>query len=109
MSEWTPWLPFPDPRKGGFLSAPFGPGVYELRHRYSRKLILVGRGKNCALRMTSLLPPPLGGGTRNNDAKRAYVKEHLPQIEYRTVALSAGDAVRIEGQLRSVNSYLFLT
>jgi hypothetical protein len=30
-SEWSDWLPFPDPKARGILQAPFGPGCYELR------------------------------------------------------------------------------
>ena len=33
MGEWSDWLPFPDPRQAGYLNAPLGAGVYELRPR----------------------------------------------------------------------------
>lgn len=29
---WSDWKSFPDPRKGEYLIAPFGSGVYQLRN-----------------------------------------------------------------------------
>lgn len=71
--DWSEWRPFPDPRQGDYLYAPFGPGVYELRHRTSGEVILFGQSGNVAHRMTSLLPRPLGQGHRSNRAKQDYV------------------------------------
>lgn len=31
--KWSDWKSFPDPRKGGYLNAPFGSGVYQLRNK----------------------------------------------------------------------------
>ena len=30
---WSNWKSFPDPRKGDYLIAPLGSGVYQLRNR----------------------------------------------------------------------------
>jgi hypothetical protein len=58
-------------------------------------------GGHVALRMTSLLPTPLGRGTRNNKFKREYIEKHLPQIEYRTVSCATGtEALNIEKELK---------
>ena len=82
--EWSDWRRFPDPRKLELLIAPFGPGCYELRN--GMQLVLFGKGNHVAERMASLLPPPYGCGTRNNQAKRKYVFEHelrlLPRIDH---------------------------
>ena len=45
MNRWSRWQPFPDPRLGGYLSAPFGLGVYELRNRKSGELVLYGKAR----------------------------------------------------------------
>ncbi len=109
-SRWSRWLAFPDPGKGGYLSAPFGPGVYEVRNRQTRDLVLFGHGKNFAYRMSSLLPAPLGAGNRNNARKREYVLTHLANIEYRTKAsTSKKEAENEERALRDRNSYIFPT
>src|SRR5271166_5915214 len=91
-TQWTDWKPFPDPSKGGFITAPFGPGCYELRRADSGELVLFGSAGHVAYRMTSLLPS--GAGTRNNAGKRDYVRAHLAEIEYRVIALASRDAAK---------------
>jgi len=84
---WSGWRPFPNPRKSQTLTAPIGPGLYELRRRSTGELILIGIGRNVAERMTSLLPHSRGGkGTRNNSRKRRFVARHTKDIQYRTCA-----------------------
>lgn len=90
--DWSDWRPFPDPEAGGYLAAPLGPGVYELRNRATGKLVYLGSGKYCAYRMSSLLPAPLGAGTRDNSELREHVLRHLHDIEYRTRAFGSGTA-----------------
>jgi hypothetical protein len=110
MEQWSDWKPFPDPRECGYLVAPLGPGVYELRHRRSGDLILYGCGKNLAYRMSSLLPQPYGEGTRNNAKKRSYVLEHIEDIEYRTRACDSKEqAEQQEQMLRMSGGHIFGT
>lgn len=110
MKDWTAWRPFPDPRKLKYLVSPFGPGIYELRDRRSSARVLVGSGKNCAFRLSSLLPAPLGQGTRNNSEKRDHVLQNLKDIEYRTRACaSVVEARSAERLLRRSRRYLFGT
>jgi hypothetical protein len=83
------------------LLAPFGPGCYELRHS-NGQLVLFGMAGNVAFRMTSLLPPPSGKGTRRNMTKRSYVLANIATIEYRTVACtSQAEAWAIEVSLKA--------
>lgn len=108
-TEWSDWLPFPDPRERGILIAPFGAGCYELRHRDGR-LILFGTAGCVAYRMSSLLPKPFAAGHRSNTRKRAYVFEHLKDIEYRTSAFATNKEAKIcEQALKSTNKYIFRT
>jgi hypothetical protein len=94
--NWSEWRKFPDPRKEEYLTAPFGCGVYQLRNDKTDEFVLFGRGKRCALRMTSLLPPPLGAGTRNNETKRDYVKKHIKSISYRTLSFKLESKMKAE-------------
>jgi hypothetical protein len=101
-SEWSEWRRFPDPREGGLLTAPLGPGCYELRRSDTGKLILFGMGGHVALRMTSLLPAPLGHGRRNNADKRNYILTHIENVEYRTLAcLNREQAAEYERRLKA--------
>ena len=94
--QWSHWRPFPDPRTYGELSAPFGAGVYELRNRKTDELVLFGRSKNVAHRMSSLLPLPFGVGGRSNEQKKEYVFGNLNDIEYRTKACQSKRVARKE-------------
>ena len=84
--------------------------MYDLRRISSGQLVYCGSGKNVALRMTSLLPSPLGAGTRNNAALRQYVPKHLADIEYRTLACADKAAAQAdEHTLKDQGAYLFST
>ena len=108
--EWSTWAPFPDPRHGAFLNAPFGVGMYELRRTPDVGYVLRGIGANCASRMSSLLPAPFGCGTRNNSAKREYVLANLASIEYRCRTFDSIDTARIsETELRRSAPCIFNT
>jgi excinuclease UvrABC nuclease subunit len=108
-SNWSKWRRFPDPRKLEMLVAPFGPGCYELRDETGP--ILFGKGKNVASRMSSLLPKPLGAGTRNNSKKQIYVLRQLGTIEYRTLGCATeGEAKLQEQEIKNKrNGYKFPT
>jgi hypothetical protein len=107
---WSDWRPFPDPREGDYLYAPFGPGVYLLRHPSTGELILFGRSGNVVSRISSLLPKPLGRGTRRNEAKRQYVLDHIDDVEYRTLACKdVKESVPVEGELARNGRYIFNT
>lgn len=111
VNRWSEWLQFPNPKNCGYLVAPFGPGCYELRNRASGKLVLYGEGGNTASRMSSLLPKPLGCGTRNNAKKREHVLANISSIEYRTIAFATRlEAKECERELRrNKAAYLFQT
>ena len=101
MANWSVWRSFPDPRRLGVLTAPFGAGCYELRLCDTREKLLYGTGGHVALRMTSLLPAPFGRGTRRNSEKREYVLKELHRIEYRTSACAdVADAKNLERKLK---------
>ena len=98
---WEEWRPFPDPNSGDYLIAPFGAGVYWLRDTRNGEHIYIGESAQVAQRMTSLLPTPLGHGTRNNAELREFVAENVSHLEYRTTACSSKqEALVLEGQLR---------
>jgi hypothetical protein len=107
--EWSEWRLFPDPRKRELLTAPFGPGCYELSD--GKQLVLYGMGNHVALRMTSLLPSPHGSGTRNNKGKQQYVFDRLGSVKYRTLACETSEeAKKCEFELKANrDAYKFQT
>ena len=106
--QWSKWKVFPDPRNMGILYAPIGPGVYEVRNRHTGQMILFGSGKNCAYRMTSLLPPPFGQGTRENADKRKYLWKNIEDLEYRCAACSTNEKRReLESKIKTKGNYRF--
>jgi hypothetical protein len=107
---WSEWRPFPDPRKREFLIAPIGPSLYEIRRRSDGGLMILGRGNNCASRMSTLLPSPFGGGGRNNVRKREFMLLNLEDMDYRCCPLSSEEECRVaERILFESNRYLFHT
>ena len=108
--SWSEGRCFQDPQKGQYLYAPFGGGVYRLRNKETKEYILFGKSKHVARRMSSLLPAPLGSGTRTNEAKRKYVLENLSAIEYQTLALANAQEINLcEKMVKNSNSYIFNT
>ena len=106
MPNWTRCRKFPNAKKREMLTAPIGPGVYELR--LGKRLVLVGIGRCCAYRMTSLLPTE--AGTRNNSHKKKFVSQHIGHVQYRTMACSSrNQAKKMEHQLLGENQYEFQT
>jgi len=108
--NFSEWRTFPDPRKGEYLISPFGMGVYQLRNGKTNEFILFGRSKNLSYRMSSLLPKPLGQGTRNENKKREYVLENIEDIEYRTVAfILEKEMKKCERELKQLKIHKFNT
>lgn len=104
---FSDWRPFPDPRHGGWLEGPFGPGCYELRYSDTRELLLCGSSAHVCWRITSLLPAPFGQGTRNDSKKRRDVWNNLARVEYRTMACEGvQDARETEVWLLMQNRYI---
>lgn len=107
---WSDWKSFPDPRKGEYLYAPLGSGVYQLRNKKTNAFVLYGTSKSLAYRMASLLPAPFGAGTRMNKDKQNYVLNNLQDIEYRTMSfIDNDDAKGFESYIKEKETYLFNT
>ena len=105
---WSPWEAFPDPEEKGWLTAPFGPGIFQLRHKSNGQLLTYGSAKHCAHRMTSLLPPPLGLGTHKNENLLNYIADHLEDIEYQCIACTDEKQMKkAEAFVKEAGQFLF--
>lgn len=109
-ADWSEWIKFPDPRKGEYIYAPFGCGVYQLRNIKTKEYVLFGRGNHLAQRMSSLLPSPFGMNNRKNTDKRFYVLENIEDIEYRTISfIDESEADSFEKRVKCSEQYIFRT
>jgi len=96
--NWTSWKSFPDARTGGALEAPIGPGVYEVRHTVSGRVVAFGSTSNVARTLSELRL------NRHSTNKLTCIFPKQPMaprifdLEYRTCAASsraeARDAAR---------------
>ena len=53
IKTWSSWQRFPV-GDGGILDAPMGPGIYEVRHTLSGRVVAFGSAKNVAGTLTRL-------------------------------------------------------
>ena len=87
---WTAWRRFPDPRRCEALTAPLGPGLYELRLA-SGEPILFGAARSVANHLSTLLPAGIGTPTQGSSSRRGFLVSHLAALTYRTLASESYD------------------
>lgn len=85
VQTWSGWKRFPDAHYGGQLEAPIGPGVYEVRHTGSGRVVAFGHTGNVANAISEL---KLTGGLSPiaRFFGRAPLVSHVHDLEYRTCA-----------------------
>jgi len=97
MQTWSTWKRFPDTQSGGAVEAPMGPGVYEVRHTLTGRVVAFGHAKNVASALTEL---KLNGGV--GAFARLFRKQPLmarvSDLEYRTCAASTRAEARTTAQ-----------
>ena len=87
VQTWSSWKRFPDAQTGDHVEAPIGPGVYEVRHSLTGRMIAFGHAGNVANAIADL---KLNGGV--GTFARLFRKQPLvsrtSDYEYRTCAAS---------------------
>lgn len=85
VQTWSSWKRFPDATTGGTVEAPIGPGVYEVRHTMTGRVIAFGDSGNVAQALSAL---KVNGGL--SPFARLFRKPPLvsrvADLEYRTCA-----------------------
>jgi hypothetical protein len=88
VQSWSGWKRFPDIHSGGHVEAPIGPGVYEVRHTLTGRVVAFGHSRNVANAISDL---KVNGGL--GPIARLFGKEPLVSrvndLEYRTVAAAS--------------------
>jgi hypothetical protein len=88
VQTWSGWKRFPDAQSGDTVEAPIGPGIYEVRHSLTGRVIAFGPAGNVAQALSAL---KVNGGV--NPLARLFRREppvpRVADLEYRTCAASS--------------------
>lgn len=97
MQTWSSWKRFPDAQTGELIEAPIGPGVYEVRHTLTGRVVAFGHASNVAHALTQL---KLNGGlgTFARLFRRQPLVSRVSDLEYRTCAASTRSEAKTTAQ-----------
>ena len=88
MQTWSSWKRFPDAQIGDHVEAPIGPGVYEVRHTITGRVVAFGHAGNVANAISDL---KLDAGI--SPLARLFGRQPLDSrvndLEYRTCAATS--------------------
>lgn len=88
VQTWSAWKRFPDAYSGGVVEAPIGPGIYEVRHTMTGRVVAFGSASNVANAISDL---KVNGGV--SAFARFFGKQPLVSqvndLEYRTFATAS--------------------
>jgi Flp pilus assembly protein TadD len=85
VQTWSGWKRFPDAQSGNHVEAPIGPGVYEVRHTMTGRVIAFGHAGSVANALASLkLNGGLGVFARL--LRKQPLVSRVSDLEYRTCA-----------------------
>jgi hypothetical protein len=88
VQTWSNWKRFPDAYSGEHVEAPIGPGVYEVRHTMTGRVVAFGHSGNVANSLADL---------KLNDGASVFTKlfrkqplvSRVADLEYRTCAAAS--------------------
>jgi hypothetical protein len=88
VQTWSSWKRFPDAQSGEHMEAPIGPGVYEVRHTMTGRVIAFGHARSVANALTDLKPTG-EMGTFARLFRRQPLVSRVSDLEYRTCAATS--------------------
>jgi hypothetical protein len=88
MQTWSNWRRFPDVKDGDGVEAPAGPGVYEVRHTLTGRVMAFGHARDVAKTIADL---KFDGeiGPIAKLFRRPPLVSRLSDLEYRTCAAAS--------------------
>ena len=102
--KWSDWCPMPNCENSREIIAPQNSGVYQVRNKRSKDLILFGSGVKCQERMKTLY------GGRKNQLKIDHVLTYWEELEYRTMETNCKEeAEAVEVLLKAKKNHCFNT
>ena len=84
VQTWSNWKRFPDAQNGEHVEAPIGPGVYEVRHTMTGRVVAFGHSANVANALADLKPND--GATFTRLFRKQPLVPRVADFEYRTCA-----------------------
>ena len=97
MQTWSSWKRFPDAQSGGVIDAPLSPGVYEVRHTMTGRVVAFGHSANVADALAELRLNG-GVGTFARLFRRQAPVSRVSDLEYRVCAASTRAEARTTAQ-----------
>jgi hypothetical protein len=85
VQTWSSWKRFPDAQSGEHVEAPIGPGVYEVRHTMTGRVVAFGHSGNVANALADLKLND-GASTFSRLFRKQPLGSHVADLEYRTCA-----------------------
>ncbi len=94
MQTWGGWKRFPDVKSGDVVEAPAGPGVYEVRHMMTGRVMAFGHSGDVAHTIAGLKFDG-GGGPIVNFFRKPPLVSRISDLEYRTCAAGSRAEAKI--------------
>ena len=85
VQTWSSWKRFPDGANGGTVEAPIGPGLYEVCHTQTGRMIAFGDSGNVAQALSGLKSNG-GFSPLARLFRRRPMMRNVADLEYRTCA-----------------------
>lgn len=107
VATWSSWQRFPDGQRRESLQAPIGPGIYEVRHALSGRLVAFGASGQVANALTTLMPErPFSVWSALLGRRRSPHRSR--DLEYRTCATATKrEAKTYAGRLNDSRRVVF--
>jgi hypothetical protein len=97
VQTWSSWKRFPDVESGDNVEAPIGPGVYEVRHMLTGRVIAFGPAGNVAQALSELKVNGSAGTFARLFRKQPLVSR-VSDLEYRTCAAASRSEAKTAAQ-----------
>ncbi|MFY9882736.1 MAG: hypothetical protein WAL36_26065 [Pseudolabrys sp.] len=88
LQTWSNWRRFPDAQSGEHVEAPIGPGVYEVRHTMTGRVVAFGHSANVANDLADLKLND-GVGAFSRLFRKQPLVSRVADLEYRTCAATS--------------------
>ena len=88
VQTWSNWKRFPDAYSGEHVEAPIGPGVYEVRHTMTGRVVAFGHSGNVANSLADL-KLTAGSSASTRLFRKQPLVSRVADLEYRTCAAAS--------------------